>query len=50
MKQHRARGFYIPTGKESWITKVWRATKEEAEDDIKFHGHNYKNFKIVERA
>ena len=32
MKQYRARGFYIPTGKESWITKVWRATKEEAED------------------
>ena len=31
---YRARGYYIPTGKESYVTTVWRRTKEEAEEDI----------------
>ena len=47
--KYRARGHYIPTGRESWVTTCWRDTKEEAEQDIRcFCNENYKEVQIVE--
>ena len=45
--RYRARGVYMPTGKESWITALWRDTEKEAKEDIECFGHNYKNTKII---
>jgi len=32
--KYRARGHWLPTGRDSWITTVWRATEKEAQQDI----------------
>jgi hypothetical protein len=34
MTQYRARGHYIPTDHDSWVTTVWRNTRKAAEEDI----------------
>lgn len=52
-KIYRARGRYNPTGRESWVTTVWRRNREEAEDDLKFFasgGDRWGDVHIVERG
>ena len=56
MKQYRARGIYIARNKdnktESWVTTVWRKTREEVEDDIELYAKDrYKedSLEIIER-
>ncbi len=44
---YRARGFYKPTGRKSWLTTVWRRSRTEAISDISAFGRNYINTKIV---
>ena len=49
-KIFRARGTYSGTGKESYITNVWRRSKEEAQSDIDtLNTGRYTNTKIIER-
>lgn len=38
MKHYRAKGIYLKTGRDSFLTNVWRKTREEAEEDIKLYG------------
>ena len=47
-KLYRGRGIYEGTGKESYITTVWRRSEQEVNDDIKMFGTRYKNPRIVE--
>ena len=39
--KYRARGHYKPTKRDAWVTTVWRATKKEAELDVKMHAGPY---------
>lgn len=43
---YRAKGTYIPTGKTSYLTNVWRRSKDEAEEDKKIMGDRFKNVNI----
>ena len=47
--KYRARGKYRRTNRDSWITTVWRASEQEAKDDIKMFGHGYDNARIVKK-
>lgn len=43
----RARGIYKPTGRDSFLTTVWRDTAKEAQADIAMFGHNHINTRVV---
>ena len=52
IKQYRARGVYLKTGRDSFLTTIWRKTREEAEKDITLYGDkSYKegSLRVVER-
>jgi tetratricopeptide (TPR) repeat protein len=44
---YRARGFYTRTGRESFLTTLWRRTRAEAEQDVRHYGRGYTNVRIV---
>jgi hypothetical protein len=49
--QYRARGVYSGETKPTWVTKVWRANKIEAVDDLRmFATGRYSQKKIVKRT
>ena len=39
-KIFRVRGKYARTGKQLWLTTVWRRTRDEAEWDKKYYGES----------
>ena len=34
MAKYRARGIWNETGRDSWVTTVWRKSEKEAKEDI----------------
>ena len=36
---YRARGMYLHTGRKSWVTNVWRRSREDAELDARTLAH-----------
>jgi hypothetical protein len=50
MIQFRARGLYLPTMRDSWVTTCWRDSIEEAQFDVKaFCGDRYRDIRIITR-
>jgi len=51
MPKYRARGHYIPTDRDSWVTTVWRNTEQEAINDLKYYadGNRYLKRWIVKK-
>jgi hypothetical protein len=47
-KVYRARGTAPDTGKEVFITNVWRRTPQEAHEDIAVYGQRFKNTNVAE--
>jgi len=47
-KMYRARGVYEGTSRDSWLTTVWRRSKEEASSDIVAFGRRHKGTRVVE--
>ena len=47
-KMYRGRGIYSGTGQDSWITKSWKTTKEQALSDIDNMSHAYTNARVIE--
>jgi len=46
----RARGKYTETKCDSWVTTGWRATREEAETDVRCYGEGrYTNLRVIEQ-
>jgi len=44
---YRARGFHLRSFRSSYLTTVWRRTREEAEQDIRVFGNGYTNLRVV---
>ena len=45
---YRARGIYEPTGRNAWLTNVWRRTYQEAQSDITAFAYDrYTNVRVV---
>ena len=50
---YRARGYYKPTKRESYVTTVWRRNKEDAEQDVRVftrYNDDWKDVRIVEEG
>lgn len=47
--RYRARGKYDLSNRESWVTTVWRETKQEAEQDARAWGNRYTGLRVVSK-